>query len=53
MGFSFDMVGVAEAKRVVKNRIKWGGTTRMVSVLRKGELERQKMVSSPKVPAQR
>ena len=32
----FDMVGAAEAERLVKNGIKWKGKTRRVSVLRKG-----------------
>ena len=36
-GCIFDMVGTAEAERLVKSRIKWEGKTRRVSVLRKGE----------------
>ena len=41
-GFIFDVIGAAEAERLVKNGIKWEGKTKKVSVLKKGETGRNK-----------
>ena len=46
----FDVVGAAEAERLVKNRIKWEDKTRRVSVLRKGESGKQRGTSLAKGP---
>ena len=42
IGFIFDVIGVAEAERLVKNGIRWEGKTRRVLLLRKGKAEKQK-----------
>ena len=49
MGFICDVIGAAEAERLVKNGIKWEGKTRRVLVLRKGEDGRQKLPITKKV----
>ena len=43
--FSFDVVGAAEAERLVRNVIKSEGKMRRVSVLRKGEKDKAAAVS--------
>ena len=51
--FNFDVIGAAEAERLVKNRIKWKGKTRRVSVLRKGKRMEEKINSMKKTLVQK
>ena len=53
MGYIFDVVGAAEAERLVKNGIKWEGKTRRVLVFRKGEMVKGKMDTVNKTLVQR
>lgn len=48
-GFIFDVIGAAEAERLLKNGIKWEGKTRKVSVWRKGETGKQNTSSLKKM----
>ena len=50
--FIFDVVGAAEAERLVKNGIKWEGKTRRVSVLKKGEEGWQRATTIKKILVQ-
>ena len=46
-GFIFDLIGVAEAERLMKQGIRWEGKARRVSVLRKGETGKPKAETAP------